>query len=314
MLFFDRYRVVPCSAPRVRAQGVIAYRLADDELQVFPAARSCSPPAVSAHVPGHLQRHTLTATRSPGVPRGLPLEDMECYQFPCDRYRRSRHTLLSEDGPREEAYLLNDKGERFMKTCARRSWSWLRGHGRRAIMLRSGRAGDRRQGLHLPRRPPPPRPGGHRGEAARHHRLRPHLPGRRAADRAVPIQPTAHYAIGGIQTDIHGRVVIDPANTVMPGLYAAANAPTSASRGDRLGTNSLVDLLVFGQRAERAMADDVHGAIVPRRREKPRTRSPRSLAPARPPRGREPGPHPPRLAAAMMDDAGSSATKRVCAG
>ena len=71
----------------------------------------------------------------------------------------------------------------------------------------------------------------------------------------VPIQPTAHYAMGGIPTDIEGRVVMDEKNTVMPGLYAAGEvACVSVHGANRLGTNSLVDLIVFGRRAGKHIA------------------------------------------------------------
>jgi len=64
----------------------------------------------------------------------------------------------------------------------------------------------------------------------------------------MPIQPTAHYAMGGIPTNKYGEVVIDENNTVMPGLYAAGEvACVSVHGANRLGTNSLLDLLVFGK-------------------------------------------------------------------
>jgi succinate dehydrogenase / fumarate reductase flavoprotein subunit len=76
----------------------------------------------------------------------------------------------------------------------------------------------------------------------------------------VPIQPTAHYAMGGIPTDVHTRVTRDAAGTIVPGLYAAGEAACVSVHGaNRLGTNSLVDLLVFGRRAGRQMAADVAG-------------------------------------------------------
>ena len=66
----------------------------------------------------------------------------------------------------------------------------------------------------------------------------------------MPVQPTAHYAMGGIPTDIDGRVVIDDQNTVLPGLYAAGEcACVSVHGANRLGTNSLLDILVFGKHA-----------------------------------------------------------------
>src|SRR5437667_2810649 len=71
----------------------------------------------------------------------------------------------------------------------------------------------------------------------------------------VPIQPTAHYAMGGIPTDNDARVVIDPQWTPKPGFYAAGEvACVSVHCANRLGTNSLVDLIVFGRRAGKHMA------------------------------------------------------------
>lgn len=68
----------------------------------------------------------------------------------------------------------------------------------------------------------------------------------------IPIQPTAHYAMGGIPTDVDGRVVRDEANTPVPGFYAAGEcACVSVHGANRLGTNSLVDILVFGRRSGR---------------------------------------------------------------
>ena len=64
----------------------------------------------------------------------------------------------------------------------------------------------------------------------------------------MPVQPTAHYAMGGIPTDMYGQVVIDEKNTVLPGLYAAGEcACVSVHGANRLGTNSLLDILVFGK-------------------------------------------------------------------
>ena len=71
----------------------------------------------------------------------------------------------------------------------------------------------------------------------------------------VPIQPTAHYAMGGIPTDVDGRVVIGPEETPVPGLYAAGEcACVSVHGANRLGTNSLLDIVVFGRRGGAHMA------------------------------------------------------------
>jgi succinate dehydrogenase / fumarate reductase flavoprotein subunit len=82
------------------------------------------------------------------------------------------------------------------------------------------------------------------------------------ADKPIPIQPTAHYAMGGIPTDLEGRVVDD--RRVYEGLYAAGEcACVSVHGANRLGTNSLVDLVVFGRRAGRHIAEYVRQADAP---------------------------------------------------
>jgi succinate dehydrogenase / fumarate reductase flavoprotein subunit len=64
----------------------------------------------------------------------------------------------------------------------------------------------------------------------------------------MPVQPTAHYAMGGIPTDLHGRVLLDGDGSVMPGFFAAGEcACVSVHGANRLGTNSLLDILVFGK-------------------------------------------------------------------
>jgi succinate dehydrogenase / fumarate reductase flavoprotein subunit len=72
----------------------------------------------------------------------------------------------------------------------------------------------------------------------------------------MPIQPTAHYAMGGLPTDVHGRVLRDASGDVAPGLYSAGeSACVSVHGANRLGTNSLVDLVVYGRRAGKALAE-----------------------------------------------------------
>ena len=77
----------------------------------------------------------------------------------------------------------------------------------------------------------------------------------------MPVQPTAHYAMGGIPTNAKAEVVIDAENTVMPGLYAAGEvACVSVHGANRLGTNSLLDLVVFGKQAGLNAAEFAKGA------------------------------------------------------
>jgi succinate dehydrogenase / fumarate reductase flavoprotein subunit len=80
----------------------------------------------------------------------------------------------------------------------------------------------------------------------------------------IPVLPTAHYAMGGIPTDEHGRVIMDGAGTIVNGLYAAGEcACVSVHGANRLGTNSLLDLVVFGRRAGQHIGDYVKQAEMP---------------------------------------------------
>jgi succinate dehydrogenase / fumarate reductase flavoprotein subunit len=81
------------------------------------------------------------------------------------------------------------------------------------------------------------------------------------AEAPIPVQPTAHYAMGGIPTDNDGRVLADGGGNLIDGLYAAGEcACVSVHGANRLGTNSLVDLVVFGRRAGQHIARYVREA------------------------------------------------------
>src|SRR5204862_5451658 len=75
----------------------------------------------------------------------------------------------------------------------------------------------------------------------------------------IPIQPTAHYAMGGIPTNVNAEVIVDADDTALPGLYAAGEcACVSVHGANRLGTNSLLDIVVFGRRGGTSMAKFVN--------------------------------------------------------
>ncbi len=191
--------------------------------------------------------------------RGLPLQDMEFYQFhPTGIYKLG--ILLSEACRGEGGILRNGLGERFMERYSPTMLDLApRDIVSRSIYLeiREGRGVDGKDYVHLDLT---------------------HLPAEVIEEKLpditdfvrtymgldpvhdlVPIQPTAHYAMGGIPTDIEGRVTIDENNAVMPGLYAAGEAACVSVHGaNRLGTNSLVDLVVFGRRAGKNMIDYVN--------------------------------------------------------
>jgi succinate dehydrogenase / fumarate reductase flavoprotein subunit len=84
------------------------------------------------------------------------------------------------------------------------------------------------------------------------------------ADSPIPVLPTAHYAMGGIPTDTFGRVIKDNKGTVVEGLYAAGEcACVSVHGANRLGTNSLLDLVVFGRRAGQHIGEYVKNVDAP---------------------------------------------------
>ncbi len=188
--------------------------------------------------------------------RGVPLEDMEMYQFhPTGLYKVG--VLLSEGARGEGAKILNGKGEYFME----RYMPTLKDLAPRDIVsrciikeIKDGNGVDGKDYVYLDLR--------HLGAKVLNEKLpditdfaRNYL-GVEPINEPVPIQPTAHYAMGGIPTDLDGRVVIDPQWTPLPGFYAAGEvACVSVHGSNRLGTNSLVDLIVFGRRAGKHMAE-----------------------------------------------------------
>jgi len=208
--------------------------------------------------------------------RGIPLEDMEFFQFhPTGIYRMG--ILITEGARGEGGVLINGLGERFMEQYAPTMKDLAsRDVISRAIYLeiRAGRGIEGRDFVYLDIRPEvvnryfdldgkknadgSPR----RISAADIEARLPDITdfvrtylGIDPLTQPMPIQPTAHYAMGGIPTDVHGRVVVDEANTVLPGLFAAGEvACVSVHGANRLGTNSLVDILVFGRRSGIAAA------------------------------------------------------------
>jgi succinate dehydrogenase / fumarate reductase flavoprotein subunit len=192
------------------------------------------------------------------------MEDMEFYQFhPTGIVGLG--ILLSEAARGEGGYLLNDAGDRFMKDYAPTLMELApRDMVSRAIYqeIRAGRGIGGKDYVYLDVR--------HLGRKVIEEKL-PDITdfarvyqGVEPLTEPVPIQPTAHYAMGGVPTDLRTRVTRDAANTVVPGLYAAGEAACVSVHGaNRLGTNSLVDLLVFGRRAGRQMIEDVKSAGMP---------------------------------------------------
>ncbi len=262
--FYDEYHVVDLlfeggdGGDGGRAAGAVAYRIADGELHTFRAKAVL----LATGGNGRMFRITSNAHSLTGdgmalaYRHGIPLEDMEFYQFhPTGLYGLG--ILLSEAARGEGGYLLNKNGERFMSRYAPKLMELApRDMVSRAIYLevRDGLgAGPKGDYVLLDVR--------HLGRKVIEEKLpditdfaRVYL-GVEPLTEPVPTQPTAHYAMGGVPTDLETRVIRDERNTVVEGLFAAGEvACVSVHGANRLGTNSLVDLLVFGRRAGLAMA------------------------------------------------------------
>ncbi|HSG86567.1 MAG TPA: succinate dehydrogenase flavoprotein subunit [Candidatus Limnocylindrales bacterium] len=270
--FFDEYHVVDLISEGAdlgeggRVAGVVAYRIADGSLDTFAAKTVLL--ATGGY--GRLFRITSNAWSLTGdgialaYRHGIPVEDMEFYQFHPTGIM-GLGVLLSEAARGEGGVLLNGQGERFMERYAPTLKDLApRDMVSRAIYLevRDGRGVDGKDYVLLDVR--------HLGREVIEEKLpditdfaRVYL-GVEPLTEPVPIQPTAHYSMGGIPSDLRTRVIRDASNTVVPGLYAAGEcACVSVHGANRLGTNSLVDLLVFGRRAGRQMVEDVAGLTPP---------------------------------------------------
>ena len=250
--FFNEYHVLDVLMSEGRAAGVVAYELATGALHVFHAKAVVFATGGFGKVfKVSSNAHTLTGD-GPGslYRRGIPLEDMEMFQFhPTGIYRIG--ILLSEAARGEGAILRNDSGERFMERYAPTIKDLApRDMVSRAIYLeiREGRGIGGKDYVHLDLTHLPP------------EQIDAKLPditdfvrtyqGLEPKTELIPIQPTAHYAMGGIPTNVHAEVVTGEGSEVVPGLFAAGEcACVSVHGANRLGTNSLLDIVVFGRRA-----------------------------------------------------------------
>ncbi|MGW7525459.1 succinate dehydrogenase flavoprotein subunit [Streptomyces sp. NPDC054783] len=265
--FFNEFYVLDQLITEVdgvkKSAGVVAYELATGEIHVFQAkAVIYASGGTGKFFKVTSNAHTLTGDGQAAVyRRGLPLEDMEFFQFhPTGIWRMG--ILLTEGARGEGGILRNKDGERFMEKYA----PVMKDLASRDVVSRSiyteiregrgcGPEGDHVY-LDLTHLPP--------------EQLDAKLPditefartylGIEPYTDPIPIQPTAHYAMGGIPTNVEGEVLSDN-TTVVPGLYAAGEvACVSVHGANRLGTNSLLDINVFGRRAGIAAAEYSHTA------------------------------------------------------
>ena len=241
-----------------RPAGVVSYELATGEIHVFQAKSVVfATGGVGKVFKTTSNAHTLTGDgMAVTYNRGIPLEDMEFFQFHPTGLA-GLGILLSEAARGEGGILRNSEGERFMERYA----PTIKDLAPRDIVARS-MANEVREGrgcgpnkdyvlLDLTHLEP-----SHIDEKLPDitEFARTYL-GVEPYTEPVPVFPTAHYAMGGIPTNIKAEVLADNDN-IIPGLYAAGEvACVSVHGSNRLGTNSLLDINVFGKRAGIAAAE-----------------------------------------------------------
>jgi succinate dehydrogenase / fumarate reductase flavoprotein subunit len=250
--FFDEFHVLDIVVEDGKCRGVIAVEIKTGETHAFNAKATL----VASGGYGRVYKTTSNAIASTGdclsilFRGGVPLQDMEFFQFhPTGLYGLG--ILVTEGARGEGGILINSKGERFMERYAPTIKDLApRDMVSRAIMteIREGRGIDGRDFVYLDLR------------GVKKGILEERLPeittfckiymGLDPAESPIPVLPTAHYAMGGIPTDIDGRVFRDEKGDLFEGLFAAGEcACVSVHGANRLGCNSLLDTVVFGRRA-----------------------------------------------------------------
>ena len=268
--FFDEFQVIDVILDQKTCKGVVAIELATGTLHTFSAKAVLF--ATGGF--GRIFKVTSNAFANTGdgpavlARKGIPMQDMEFFQFHPTGIK-GLGILITEAVRGEGGILRNKDGHAFMKTYAPSLLDLApRDMVARAIMteIAAGRGmrGDKKiddyvnlDATHLGREV-----------------LEGKLPditdfcktylGIDPSEEPIPVLPTAHYAMGGIPTDLDGRVLADAQGTPVEGLYAAGEcACVSVHGANRLGTNSLLDLVVFGRRAGIHISDYVKGVDYP---------------------------------------------------
>jgi len=243
-----------------RCNGAVGYDIATTTPQVFHAKSV----VIATGGCGKIYKTTSNGFASTGdgfalaLDAALPLEDMEFVQF----HPTGIHglgILISEAARAEGGVLRNRLGERFMERYA----PALKDLAARDVISRAilneiaeGRGVDGKDYVHLDLR------------GLGREKLSQKLPeisgfvkvylGIAPAEKPIPVAPTCHYIMGGIPTDVDGHVYVDTAGTVLPGLYAVGEcACVSVHGANRLGCNSLIDLVVFAQRAATSVVEEL---------------------------------------------------------
>jgi succinate dehydrogenase / fumarate reductase flavoprotein subunit len=243
-------------------QGLVAWDVRHGGLHVFHAK------AVMLATGGYARVWKITSNSMSNTGDGLalmlrqnlPLEDMEFVQFhPTGLWKHG--ILVSEAARGEGGYLINDRGERFMERYAKAKMELApRDVCSRAAQteIDEGRGIGGQDCVHLDLR--------HLGRETILEKL-PQVRelgikfmGRDMVTDPIPIQPTAHYSMGGIPTNLDTEVLADGKARTVPGLFASGECACLSVHGaNRLGTNSTLECAVFGRRGGLRMLDYVRG-------------------------------------------------------
>lgn len=273
--FFDEFQVVDLIKNGDRVAGVVALEIGTGEFHIFHGK------AVFFATGGWgrawsvtSNAHSLTGDGAAIVlRRGVPLQDLEFYQFhPTGIFKMG--ILITEGVRGEGGVLVNSRGERFMERYAPSVKDLAsRDVVSRAIYdeVQAGNGINGKNYVHLDIRPDTVNR--YFAEEGREDRIDNTYVERKLPDildfcrtylgvdpvkEPMPVQPTAHYAMGGIPTNVDAEVTYDANHTIIPGLYAAGETACVSIHGaNRLGTNALLDLVVFGRRGGMKIAQDL---------------------------------------------------------